>query len=111
MTKPMRAFLLVWLARLLSSLFAVWAIYRFLLRPDWAVEIDLGETSVHTWRQFWLWESPHAPDGVVGDMRWGRSLLFLAGHLLVAASIWRAGIVWHPNKTQQPTGAPSGAGG
>ncbi len=113
MTRPVREFLLKWLPRLLSSLLAIWAMYRFLLRPDRSIQISVGEMSFHTWQQFWLWESPDARDqsGVVGDIRWGRSLLFLAAHLFTAAALWRGSVMWHPNKTQQPTGAPSGAGG
>ena len=112
MTRPVRGFLLMLLARLLAALWAVWAVYRFLLCPDRSVEFSLGETNFHIWRQFWIWESAGASvhEGVVGDIRWGRSLVFLAVHIFFAASVWRRCVFSHPKTTRQPAGAPSGAG-
>ena len=113
MTRPVRGFLIMWLARLIAALIALWAVYRFLLCPDRSVEFSLGEKTIHMWWQFWIWESAHSPvqGGVVGDIRWGRSLLFLAGHLFLAATVLRRCVPWHPNTVQQPTSAPSGARG
>ena len=111
MTKPVRDLMLMGLVRLAATAWASWAVYRFLLRPDWAVQIAVGQETLDVWRQFWVWETPASEPGrVVGGIRWGRSILFLSVHLLVAISLFR-NCPWHPNKTQQPTGAPSGAGG
>jgi hypothetical protein len=91
MTDPFFRPWVVWLARLLASAFAAWALYRFLLRPDWAVEVSIAGKHYTMWFPFWLWESPVSPveGGVVGEVRWGRSLLFLAGDLILAIFAWR----------------------
>jgi hypothetical protein len=78
------------IVRCAAAALAIWAIYRFLLRPDWSFELRVGSEVLFTWRQFWIWESPATSEGTaVGDIRWGRSLLFLAAHLFVAATAWR----------------------
>jgi hypothetical protein len=118
MTSPVLSSRFIWCMRLLASALAVWAIYRHLLRPDWSVRMTVGSEVFDTYRRFWLWESPVASEqgGVPGDIRWGRSLCLLAGYVFMAVGTWRlpvpvGSVPRHPNTTQQPTGAPSGAGG
>jgi hypothetical protein len=117
MTSPVISSRFIWCIRLLASAFALWAIYRHLLRPDWSVRLTVGSEVFDTYQRFWLWESPEASEhgGVLGGIRWGRSLFLLAGNLLMAVGAWRlpvsvGSVPWHPNKPKQPTGAPSGVG-
>ena len=101
----MRYAKLIWCMRAVASVLALWAIYRHLLRPDWSVRITVGSEVVDTYRQFWVWDSPDASEhgGVLGGIRWGRSLFFLASSIWIAYLGWRipvrvGRVPWHPNK-------------
>jgi len=108
MTRPVYS-KLIWCLRLVASALALWAIYRHLLRPDWSVRITVGTQAYDTYQRFWLWESPDASEhgGVLGGIRWGRSLLSFAGNIWLAYIGWRlpvevGSVPWHSIKPQQP---------
>ncbi len=90
MTRPVYS-KLIWCLRVVASALVLWAIYRHLLRPDWSVRITVGTQAFDTYQRFWLWESPDASEhgGVLGGIRWGRSLLSLAGNIWLAYIGWR----------------------
>ena len=118
MTLSVRHSTIVWCLRLFSSALALWAVYRHLLRPDWAVRIEIGPEVRDTYMRFWIWDSPDAAEhgGVVGGIRWGKGLFSLAGSFFGVYLAWWIPVQVdnfsrHPNKPKQPTGAPSGAGG
>lgn len=69
MTDPFPKPWLMWLCRLLACAFAAWHFYRCILRPEWSVEVVVGDQQYTMWFPFWLWESPVSP--VNGDPgRW-----------------------------------------
>lgn len=114
MTGPLLSSRCIWCMRLLASMLAAWAIYRHVLRPDWSVRITIGSEVFDAYRRFWIWESPGASERgvVVGDVRWGHSLLSLAGNLLIAVGVWRLPLpagdgLRHSNEPQQPTSGPA----
>lgn len=115
MTRPVRHPKWIYGLRVAATVIALWAVYRHLLRPDWSVRITVGTQVFDTYQRFWLWESPDASErgGVLGGVRWGRSLFSLAANICTAVACWLLpahvdSVPRHPNKTMQPTGARSG---
>jgi hypothetical protein len=115
MTPSVRHSTLVWCLRLFSLTLALWAVYRHLLRPDWAVRIEIGSEVRDTYMRSWIWDSPDAVDqgGVVGGVRWGKSLFSLAVSLVGVYLAWwiPAKVDGFPRHPKQPASAPSGARG
>src|SRR5690606_20242308 len=110
---PLRLLAFKLLLRTVSLVFILWGLYRHGVTPEWVMRSAQGhEVNIHSW----FWEPPRLPDWTPVSVRWWRSL-FIGGTLVVIGiQGWRsAGDIRsrqrHPNKTQQPTGAPSGAGG